>query len=303
MKIVFLGNFDFPFSTESHHAWTWRKLGHEVIQLQENRSSTDQVVAACQGAQIFQFTHTHGWGTPGSFGLEEMLRRVHGMGVKSFSYHLDLYWGLNTLDKREERIGQHPSWKVNYFFSTDGAHDSQYKERGVNHIYLPPAVVEYGCYKGTFTPTFASDIGFVGSVGYHPEYPFRTHMIENLRKMYGPQFRVYSGAREEALNNVYASCKIVVGDHCFAGTPRYWSDRLPETCGRGGFILYPQTEGMTIPTATYTPQNMVSLYDRIAYFINNPQERERIRDAAFEHVKANDTYTHRLAQILKIMGF
>jgi Glycosyl transferases group 1 len=303
MRIVFLGNFDFPFSTESHHAWTWEKLGHHVIRLQENRSTTDQVLAACNGAQIFQYTHTHGWGTPGTISLDDMLQKIHGMGVKSFSYHLDLYWGLNVLDRRESRIGQHPSWKVQYFFSTDGAHDAEYKSRGVNHFYLPPGVVEYGCHKGQFNPALASDIGFVGSVGYHPEYPFRTQMVEALQKMYGPQFRIYSGMREETLNNVYASCKIVVGDHCMAGMPRYWSDRLPETCGRGGFLIYPRTEGMTIPTATYEPQDLVSLFNQVAFYINNPQERERVRDAAFEHVKANDTYTHRLQTILQVMGF
>ena len=305
MKIVFLGNFDFPFSTESHHAWTWRKLGHEVIQLQENRSSTDQVVAACQGAQIFQYTHTHGWGTPGSFGLEEMLRRIHGMGVKSFSYHLDLYWGLNTLDKREERIGQHPSWKVDTFYSTDGR-ELPWKSRGVNHVYLPAGVVEYGAHFGQFTPALASEIGFVGSIGYHPEFPWRTSMVENLRKMYGVQFRTYNGMREETLNNVYASCKIVVGDHCFSGIPRYASDRLFETVGRGGFIIYPRTEGVTdqIPgLATYEPQNMVSLYNEIAYFINHEQERVERRNKAHEWVKNNATYTHRLKFILDNLGF
>ena len=53
MKIVFLGNFKFPFSTESHHAWTWERLGHTVIRLQENSATTDQVLAACEGAQLF----------------------------------------------------------------------------------------------------------------------------------------------------------------------------------------------------------------------------------------------------------
>lgn len=303
MRVVFLGNFDFPFSTESHHAWTWEKMGHTVVRMQENRTSTNHVVDACHGADLFQYTHTHGWNTPGTFGLEEMLHRIRKIGVKSFSYHLDLYWGLNTLDKREDRIGQHPSWKVDYFFSTDGANQQKYLDRGVNHIYLPPGVVEYGCKKGQFQQVLASEIGFVGSVGYHPEYPFRTRMIEELRKMYGPQFRVYGGFREDALNNVYASCKIVVGDHCMAGMPYYWSDRLPETCGRGGFLIYPRTEGMTIPTATYEPQNMNSLYNQIAHYMNHPQEREMTREAAFQHVKANDTYTHRLATILKVMGY
>ncbi len=303
MKICMLGNFKFVFTTESHHAWTWRKLGHEVIQLQEGVATTDQVVDACRGAQIFQYTHTHGWSTPGTFSLEEMLRRIRDMGVKSFSYHLDLYFGLNLLDKRQDRIGQHASWKVDYFFSTDGAHEAEFKARGVNHMYMPPAVVEYACKKGTFNTALASDIGFVGSIGYHPEYPFRTKLIENLRRVYQGRFRVYAGMREDALNSVYASCGIVIGDHCMAGMPRYWSDRLPETCGRGGFIIYPRTEGMTIPTATYEPQNLGDLYNKIAYYLNHPQEREAIREAAFEHVKKHDTYTNRLQEVLRVMGF
>lgn len=303
MKIVFLGNFDFPFSTESHHKWTWEKMGHTVIPLQENRTSTDAVIEACKNADVLQYTHTHSWHTIGSIPIQSMLDRIHQMGVKTFSYHLDLYWGLNLLDRRQDRIGEHPSWKVQYFFSTDGGHEKEYRERGVNHHYLPPAVVEYGVYKGQYTPALASDIGFVGSIGYHPEYPWRTKMVEALQKQYGPQFRVYNGFREASLNNVYASCKIIVGDHCHAGIPRYWSDRLPETCGRGGFIIYPRTEGMTIPTATYEPQNITDLFNKIAHYINNPQERDQIRDAAFEYVKAHDTYTHRLNTILQIMGF
>lgn len=303
MKIVFLGNFKFPFSTESHHAWTWEQLGHTVVRLQENIATTDQVVAACVGAQILQYTHTHSWHTPGTFGVDEMLRRIRAMGVISFSYHLDLYWGLNVLDKRQDKIGEHPSWKVDYFFSTDGNHDAQFKARGVNHIYMPPGVVAYGCKKGQFNQTLATDVAFVGSTGYHPEYPFRKTLIENLQRVYGRQFRVFSGYREDSLNSLYASCKIVVGDHCFAGQPNYWSDRLPETCGRGGFLLYPKTEGMTIPTATYEAGNLVDLYNKIAYYLNHPQEREAIRDAAQEHVKKFDTYNNRLQEILRVMGF
>lgn len=303
MKIVFLGNFKHVFSTESHHSWTWKKLGHQVVEMQEGVARTEDIVEACRGAQIFQWTHTHGWSTPGAFSTAEMLKRIHGLGVKSFSYHLDLYFGLNTLDKREERVGEHDSWKVQYFFSTDGAHPHEYKKRGVNHHYLPPAVVEYGVYDGQYDQSKAIDVAFVGSEGYHPEYPFRGKLVANLRRVYGPQFRLFNGMREAALNSVYASVKIVVGDHAFAGLPNYWSDRLPETVGRGGFIIYPKTEGMTIPVATYEPQNLTDLYNRIAYYLNHPAEREMIRKRAQAHVLKHDTYTQRLQEILRVMGF
>lgn len=301
MKVVLLGNHTVPFSTESHHAWTWEKLGHQVVRLQENSSSTDQVVKACEGAQLFQYTHTHGWHTPGSFSEEEMVRRVRALGVKSFSYHLDYYHGLDTWDKRHSLVGKHPSWKVDHWFSTDGGHDAFFRERGVNHHYLPPGVVEYGCYMAK--PKGAPiDVLFAGSVNYHPEYPFRSRMVEALRARYGGRFTSVQGYREEKLNDLYASAKVVVGDHVFAGDPLYWSDRLPETCGRGGFIVYPKIEGMTIPTATYEAQNAPDLISKVDYFLEHQEEREEIRRKAFEHVRANDTYTHRLAKIAEIMG-
>jgi hypothetical protein len=301
-RVVFVGNFMVPFSTESHHKWTWERLGWEVTALQENTTTTDAILAACKGAQLLEITHTHGYPMGGSIPPDLMLQKVRDMGIPSFSYHLDLYFGLNTLDRRDERTGNHWSWKVDHFFSTDGGHEAEYKARGVNHHYLPPGVVEYGCYKGEFQQVLASDIGFVGSIGYHPEYPFRTRMVETLKKHYGTRFRTYAGMRERALNNVYASVKVVVGDHCFAGAPFYWSDRLPETCGRGGFLIYPRTEGMTIPTVTYEPQNIDDLISKIDAYLEFEPQRYRIRDECFEHVKKNDTYTQRLREILRVIG-
>ncbi|MHB8501514.1 MAG: glycosyltransferase family protein [Candidatus Acidiferrales bacterium] len=301
MKIVFLGNFCVPYSTESHHRWTWEKLGHQVVALQENKATTDQVVEACKDAQLFQWTHTHGFVTSGSILLTEMLDRIHEMGVKTFSYHLDVYWGLNQWDKREDNIGKHPSWRVQHFFSTVGDRDDDFKHRSVNHHWLPPGVVESGCFEGTFQPNLACDVGFTGSVNYHPEYPFRDIMVKALRARYGPSFRVFQGVREQSLNDLYASCKVLVGDHCFAGRPKYWSDRLPETCGRGGFIVYPLTEGMTIPAATYLPQSVGHLVEKIDYYLENAEKREVIRKRCFGHVKAHDTYTHRLQKILEVM--
>src|SRR5258708_35401887 len=127
---------------------------------------------------------TDGWVMWGLSRDEEMLERIQGMGVKSFAYHLDVYFGLNTWGRRDELVGKHPSWKVQYFFSTVGSKDDQFKSRGVNHFWLPPAVVEYGCYEGTYQANLACDVGFAGSINYHPEYPFRAQMIQALQKYY-----------------------------------------------------------------------------------------------------------------------
>jgi hypothetical protein len=302
LKIVFLGNFEPVHSTESHHRKAWQKLGHEVVALQENKATTDQVVEACKDAQVLQYTHTHSFTTPGKILLTEMLDSVHQMGVKSMAFHLDVFLGLEQWDHRDSLIGKHPSWRVQYYFSTVGSKQAEFRKRHVNHFYLPPGVDADGCYEGVSQPHLQVDVGFAGSVNYHPEWQFRKTLVETLQSHYGPRFRVFQGYRERALNDLYASVKVMVGDHCFAGEPLYWSDRLPETCGRGGFIVYPKTEGMTIPTATYTPQNVGDLIAKIDYYLKCFEEREAIRKRCFEHVKNNDTYTHRMRTITEVMG-
>lgn len=307
MKLAFLGNFGVPFSTESHHAWTWEKMGHQVYRLQENRATTDEVLKVCEQADAFQWTHSHGFQTPGPILLTEMLDRIHQMGLTSFSYHLDVYWGLDQWDKRETNIGKHPSWKTTHFFSTVGSKQAEFRSRGVNHHYLPAGVVEYATFEGKPQAHLATDILFAGSVNYHPEYPFRQKMVETLKAHYGYKFKIVQGVREEPLNNLYASAKVIVGDHCFAGEPLYASDRLYETVGRAGFIIYPRTEGVTdqIPgLVTYNPQDTNDLIQKIDWWLDpaRDQERNERRLMAFEWVKKNATYTNRLQTILETIG-
>ena len=299
MRITFLGNFDCIWSTESHHAWTWRKMGHEVIQLQENRTSEKQVLDACRESQIFQFTHTHGWNCPVTM---QTVSQIHAMGVKTFSYHLDRYFGIGS---RQSSYLSHPSFHLNYFFSTDGGNEAGWKNAGINHIYLPPAVVEYGAYLSTPREP-QIDVLFTGSVGYHAEYPFRPRMVAALTHNYGTRFQVRNGVRESPLNDLYAAAKVCVGDHIFAGSPLYVSDRLFETVGRGGFIIYPDTPGITdlIPgLVTYKPQDENDLIHKIDYFLDLAHESERLerRNLAFEWVKKHGTYTNRLQKVLDIL--
>lgn len=299
MKIVFVGNFDVPYSTESHHAWTWRHLGHEVVTLQQNRTSEAQVLDACRDAQVFQFTHTHSWPSPITM---DTVAKIRAMGVKSFSYHLDKYFGIGA---RQASYLEHPSFHLDYFFSTDGGHDEGWRAAGINHVYLEPGIVEYATYLGTSKePTI--DVLFTGSVGYHAEYPFRPAMAAALAANYGSRFQVRTGVREAPLNDLYAAATVCVGDHIFAGTPLYVSDRLFESVGRGAFIIYPHTPGVTdqIPgLVTYKPQDIQDLISKIDYFLDKGHESERVerRNLSFEHVKKNGTYTQRLQKVLDIL--
>lgn len=301
-KVAFVGNFEVPFSTESHMAWTWERMGWQVIRLQENKVSRDQVLFACGDRQtkLFQWTHTHTFPSP-DITLDD-IQQIRSWGIKSFSYHLDRYWGIGN---REGEYLKHTSFLLDYFFSTDGGNEDRWKDAGINHHWLLPGVVEYATHINP--PNENIPVLFTGSAdSYHGEYPWRKYMVNALRENYGNKFQVRTGVREEALNTLYASAKICVGDHIFAGCPRYCSDRLFESCGRGAFLIYPRTEGITenIPgLPVYEPQNIDSLFKQIDYFLDTAHEKERIarRDAAFNYVKQYGTYTNRLIEILKIM--
>lgn len=301
-RLVFIGNFDVPWSSESHHTWTWEHIGWEVTRIQENRTNLSQILNSCRGASLLSWTHTHGpeWDFPGC--SMALVSHLQEMKIPSFSYHLDRYFGIGS---RQADYLKHPSFHLDYFFSTDGGNAEGWKAAGINHHYLPPGVVEYGAYMAT--PNEQIDVLFAGSVGYHAEYPFRPKMVEALRSNYGNRFQVRTGVREAPLNTLYASAKVIVGDHIFAGSPLYVSDRLFETVGRGGFIIYPDTPGITdlIPgLVTYKPQDVADLIQKIDYFLDSAHEAERIerRNEAHQWVKANGTYTVRLRQILAIMG-
>ena len=305
--IAILGNHGCPFSTESELDWTLENMGHRVVKIQENNITTHEVVQAVRerGARLFVWIHTHGWEMIGNISQEKMLEEIKSSGIKTASFHLDRFWGLNVLDQREERIGTHAFWHTDTVFTADGGNDERFASRGVHHVWLPPAVVERDCYFGKTRPQYASPLCFTGADGYHPEYPFRGIMVNRLKEKYGSNFRVYQGVRQDDLNNLYASVRVVVGDSCFAGSDRYWSDRVPEVLGRGGFLLFPETPGLEIPgLVTYEAGNIDDLIKKIDYWIDDDRaaERKAIQIQTQAHVKAHETYTQRMTTVLDVMG-
>jgi uncharacterized protein DUF3880 len=306
MRIAFLGNHEPEFSTERELDWTFEQLGHNVIRLQEGRASTDDCLNTARGSDAFLWVHTHSWQLGGSLSPEQMLEELRRLKIPSFAFHLDRYWGLDQLDKRETRVGSHAFWKCQYVFTADGGNQEKFAARGINHFWLPPAVAKRHCFIGNVRPEFTCDVAFVGARGYHPEYPFRTQLVSWLDQPHGWNVKRFGGDRAgyrgAPLNDIYASAKIVVGDSCFAGAPYYWSDRVPETLGRAGFLLHPYSLGMKMPIQTYEPQNVNDLGARIEAWLSNEKDREEIKRGCFDWVRTCDTYHNRVHEMLNVMG-
>jgi hypothetical protein len=305
LRLGFIGNFGVSYSTESDRVWSFEKLGHKVIKLQENQTSYLELKEIISNNQIdvLFYSHTHGWEIKN---LIAIFGYCEAFNIPTVSVHLDRWAWLD----RVKDVGQEATWFTKYQFMADGSPEAVelYEKHNLNWYWLKPGVIERDCYLAQPDKTrFPHDIIFVGSRGYHPEYPGRPQLVDFLKFTYGDRFGHYGGdglgtMREHNLNTLYASAKVVVGDSCFGGRPRYWSDRVTETIGRGGFLLHPACEGLDIPgMIPYVAGDFDGLKKLIDHYLEYDLERENMRSIGQEFVKNNETYTQRSDEMLKII--
>jgi len=306
VTVAFLGNFGVDYSSENHHARSIEALGHEVIKLQEGVASDTEIYEKAKNADVLVWVHTHGWQTPGD--IISTIKQLKANGVKIISYHLDLWFGI----ERHHDLEDDPFYKqLDYFFATDRKMCDWFtKNTDVKGVYLQAGVFHEEANMVELPKT--RDVIFVGSKGYHPEWPYRPQLINWLKEQYGARFTHVGGdgdtgtVRGDALNQMYGSAKVAVGDSLCLNFdyPSYWSDRVYETLGRGGFMIHPYIEGME---EHFTDKEHLVFYKfgdfdqlkyLIEYYLYNTEEREKIRKAGHEHVKKNHTYINRWQTII-----
>lgn len=314
MKITYVGNRKNKaadgksFNTENHITLTLEKMGHEVNFIQEDEIQFGTLPDLAKDSQLFLWTRT--WKDKV---LVEDLRKIESMGIPTVSYHLDKYAGI----KRDGGLGVDTFWKTQYVFSPEGSPESNriFEEHGINQIYMPAGVFEEECYIASENE-FDHDIVFVGGgVEYmHPEWSYRGELVKWLEATYGSRFKKVGGrdgtVRGEDLNHLYARTKIVIGDTLCKDfiDSFYYSDRVFETTGRGGFIIHPYIPGITdhfrdrTEIVLYSYGNFTQLKNLIDYYLEHDDEREAIRRAGHKRTKETNTYTHRLYMMLKMVS-
>lgn len=311
-KITFLGNFQVDFSSENHHAKSLEALGHTVVKFQEGRGTTiGKVLREAVTSDLFVWVHTHGWHTPGQERID-ILQELRESNVPTMTYHLDLWFGL----KRQNDLKNDPFYKnIGHFFATDKLMADWFNEKtAVRGHFLPAGVFGPECYiHPDYDGTFDYDVIFVGSKGYHPEYPYRPKLVNALRELYGKRFLHVGGdgdtgvVRGDKLNRIYARSKIAIGDtlNINFNYPYYSSDRLFESTGRGGFTIYPNILGLDAffedkkEIVFYDHGSLRDLKEKIDYYLEHDEERESIRMAGHERAKREHTYKNRWQTILK----
>jgi hypothetical protein len=311
-KIAFLGNFQVDYSSETHHVKSLESIGHTVVKLQERQATAQEIYREASKCDLFIWVHTHGWKTPGNTGMDVVLAKLNRHGIPTMTYHLDLWFGL----RRQQDLQKDNFYKtIGHFFTVDKLMADWFNENTeVKGHFIPAGVYDKECYihKDYDPNRFDHDVIFVGSKGYHPEYPYRPQLIDYLRETYGKRFLHVGGdgdtgtIRGDKLNKIYARSKVAIGDSLNIGFnyPYYTSDRMFESTGRGGFTIYPAIKGLEDlfkPTelVLYEHGNLEDLKTKIDYYLTNDSEREQIRMLGHQRTKNHHTYVNRWTAILK----
>lgn len=319
MRLAYLGNHqpDLPpgvaaWSTETHWSEAFELAGHEVLRLQETEGCWAAVPARARdwGADFVFWTRTYGLDRDLA-AQERGMAACRAAGIPVAAGHLDKFFGL----PREHQVRDEMWFRADCVFTADGGNQDRFDAAGVDHVWLPPAVHEPECQPGTFRPELASDVAFVGSWqgGYHPEWRHRAQLVERLRFYYGPRVRFWPEpggpqVRGRDLADLYASVKVLVGDSCLVdGRGFYASDRIPETLGRGGFLVHPWVDGITDGTcwmggrhlATWTLGNWGELRNEIDHYLAEDHDRTVMAEWGREWTLAHHTYTRRAERVVE----
>lgn len=298
MKILYVGKFNRPWDTELYIARSFGLLGHSVVCVDS--------AGAIHPKENQRMLEKYDFVLFSKGASEEAIQFYKDRGVPTASWYFDLLWTT----ERQNEIGSVPIFKCDFVFSTDGGHNEEFKKAGINHHVLRQGIFSPEAHWGHPRVEWGEDIIFVGSVTHYQwfKWKHRTQLMQFLRDNYGERFKQHGLAdevRNLKLNDLIASSKIVMGDSVYS--PNYWSNRIYETIGRGGFCIFPEIPGLQNefkPYKHFVPYKIgdwEALKEKIDYYLKNDDERTKIQRAGFEHCKKYHTYEKRCDELIKIV--
>lgn len=290
MKIKYLGNFGNPFSdsTEEHIKFSFEKLGHEVVTFDERDFDMNAILK--EPADLFLF---HKGGVTFDVELPTLVELLNKLTCAK------VFWYFDRVD-----IGQRELWAqtiipfVDHGFLTDG---SWIKRQNYPHIHwLMQGIGDEDTSIGEYNKKYECDVAFTGSI-----YGTRQEFVRGLEYKYKDKFRSFQNVFGRDLYDLCATAKIMIAPISIQ-TQFYWSSRIYMTTGSGGFMLHPRFEGLKEEfefgkeIAVYLGADV--LQEKIAYYLNNEEERKKIQMAGYKKTIENYTYTDRIRTLLETVN-
>lgn len=322
MKILYIGNYTkigdpLGYCPNAEYiAQSLRELGHEVWPMNECDYTPMDIIDFMK-MKKFDLILTEEGRLKNDFVNNERLKKdillqlfaavmneAREQGIPVVAWLTNIFHGVM---RREIQLRTNPIFKADMVFTTDGGHQKEFEALDINHRLLRQGIYQHEAYIGKPVYPTKAEIVFVGAI-YEHIWPYREKLVNFLKETYGDKFEHLGqrgDIRHDQLNNLCATAKIVVGDSVYS--PHYWSNRVYEIIGRGGFLIHPRVAGLgdefiyhkhIIP---YDFGNFGQLKEIIDYYLSHEEEREKVRMAGFEHCKANHTYKHRVSQMLEVL--
>jgi len=299
MRIFYAGNFNNV--NAEYISKTLESMGHEVKRRNEDHTTVDWVLKHIEEEQYdFMLCEEARFKGDYIYGVGDGQKdKVKGRLIEIMDKILVVPWLTNLIQNIPERsylLEDNPVFKAPRVFTTDGGlkRDNVFCLR--QGVYDRDAVMskEESQYR----------VGFVGEDNQR-FWPYRKQLIKFLKDNYD-SLRLAGHGRDRyyglELNKLLGSIDIIVGDSVYS--PNYWSNRVYEVIGRGGFLIMPDIPGLDeefTPFKHYVPyefNNFDDLRKKIDYYLTHKDEREYIRQEGFEYCKENYTYKQRLEVII-----
>ena len=298
MRIIYLGSFRKSYRTEVWITESLRQLGHEVFVIEEKNISIDNIKKKIDELEpdVFLFSKAK---IKGDFNT--ILNYLRKKKIYSVCWLFDLFMGT----PRAWQAKYSPMFGGDLTITTDGGHPKEFEAYGVDNHILRQGIFQDEAHFGKKIK--APEIVFVGdNISW---WNYRDKLVSFLEKTYGNKFKRYGTEekiRGEPLNNLLTSAKITIGDGVFSNN--YWSNRIYETLGRGGFLISPKVVGLEKEFEYYKHFVPYDIYDLpqlkeiIDYYLTHDKEREVIRKAGHEYCKENYTYLIRCKKLIQIIN-
>lgn len=285
MKILYIGKFQRMWD-EEYIARSFEMLGHVVKRVEERTPKIPDIIRDFKPDFVI-FAKLQ---VDNPIAVYQVCKELD---IKTICWVFDLYWGYT----REPQIKHLQAFKADIVITTDGGHDQKFKDLGINHYCVRQGVYKPECY--IVSGMRDKDVVFVGS---HNPNNQRQEIINKLEqdfnlKWYGKEDT--NEVRGRALNDLFGTSKIVVGDSVFS--PYYWSNRVVETLGRGGFLIHRDVPGLkTEYPYIVTYSDYEDLKAKIEYYLEHTAEREELRQKNWQWVKDHYTCDKMCAKIIEI---
>lgn len=277
MRIAYIGKFS-NLHDEEYIACAFEMLGMEVRrigQYMQWRDIQEALIAFKPDILIYAK-----WDCPKE--LDPTIRSLKRNGMKTVCWLFDLYFGYS----REYQIRTRLFFRSDYVFTTDGGHNSRFANVGIKHFCVRQGIHIEECVLLPFKEP-EHEVIFIGSD--NPLFLARTKVIREIEKDFDFTWFGRKNTNEKRgmdLNELYSKTKIVIGDSVYS--PLYWSNRIVETLGRGGFLIHQEVEGLKKEypdLVTYKRGDIQDLRDKIKYYLEHEEERRAIVKKNYELVR------------------